>query len=194
HLHRIQHLCVALARALRLPAGLVAELGYASMLHDVGKLHVPDHILRKPGPLTTEEWEVIRQHPLQGVRILGRHPAFSLAREIALAHHEKWDGSGYPEGLSGESIPLSARLMAVADVYDALISKRVYKQAFSHEKAVAIIQEGRGAHFDPTVVDAFEQVSQQFRVLAEEWPDSDEEVARKARLGDLAEAAAPGRV
>lgn len=152
HLHRIQHLCVALGRALRLPAGLVAELGYASMLHDVGKLHVPDQILRKPGPLTRKEWEVIRQHPIQGVRILGRHPAFALAREIALAHHEKWDGSGYPHGLAGEAIPLPARLVAVADVFDSLVSPRPYKDAWQPDEAIAYISDQSGRHFDPAVV------------------------------------------
>lgn len=152
HLHRIQHLCVALARALRLPASLVAELGYASMLHDVGKLHVPDSILRKAGPLTADEWEVIRQHPLQGVRILGRHPAFALAREIALAHHEKWDGSGYPHGLAGESIPLTARVVAVADVFDSLVSPRPYKAAWRPDEAIAYIADQSGRHFDPAVV------------------------------------------
>jgi putative two-component system response regulator len=111
---------------------------------------------------------------------LGMHVEFlSTAKEIALSHQEKWDGSGYPQGLAGEAIPLSARLMAVADVYDALISRRVYKEGMPHEKAASIIQEGRGSHFDPDLVDAFVALQQDFRDIAARFADSDEDMAHK---------------
>lgn len=165
----------------------------SSALHDIGKVGIPDRILLKPGKLTDAEFEIMKTHSRLGsdaIAAAERHLESSstflaMAGEIALSHHEKWDGKGYPLGLSGEDIPLAARLMALADVYDALISKRVYKPAFPHEKAVAIIREGRGNHFDPVLVDAFEQVCEQFRQLALELPDSDEEVERKARASDF---------
>lgn len=151
-------------------------------LHDIGKVGVPDHILLKPGKLTAEEFEMMKQHTRHGNEALrwaeerlGESSFLALAREIALTHHEKWDGSGYPNGLQGEAIPLSGRLMAIADVYDALISKRVYKAAFSHEKAMCIILEGEGTHFDPDLVAAFRRLEGTFRRIAEENVDSDDE-------------------
>lgn len=203
HIRRTQryvmHLAQELQRQPRFAALLtdpwIQSLYQSSALHDIGKVAIADRILLKPGKLTAEEFDVMKTHARAGrdaiagaARYLGAKSDFlTMASEIAYSHHEKWDGSGYPEGLRGEAIPLSGRLMAVADVYDALISKRVYKKAFPHDQAVAIIREGRGAHFDPAVVDAFEQLSDNFRLLAEQWPDSDEEVARKARLGDVIE-------
>ena len=142
-------------------------------LHDAGKVGIPDRILLKPGRLTAEEFEVMKQHPVIGAQALssaqdtiGYHSFLSVACEIMETHHEKWDGSGYPGGLKGDDIPVSGRLMALADVYDALISERVYKPAFSHEKACDIIVEGKGSHFDPDVVDAFLAVEQKFREIA----------------------------
>lgn len=150
----------------------------SSPLHDVGKVGIPDSILLKPGKLTDEEFDVMKQHPQIGAdalavaeRQLGSNSFLTIAREISLTHHEKWDGSGYPNRLKGEQIPLSGRLMALADVYDALISKRVYKPAFPHEKAKAIIVEGRGNHFDPEVVDAFLALEQDFVRIADEFCD-----------------------
>lgn len=148
-------------------------------LHDIGKIGIPDSILLKPGKLTVEEFEVMKTHTTLGrdaienaERRLGMRVAFlSISKEIAYSHQEKWDGSGYPEGLKGDAIPVSARLMAVADVYDALISKRVYKPAFSHEQACATIVKGRGSHFDPDMVDAFVEVSEDFRDIAQKYPD-----------------------
>jgi putative two-component system response regulator len=142
----------------------------SSQLHDVGKISIADSILKKPGKLTPEEFEEIKKHTTLGVNIIERIAAdipendFLLyAKIFAGTHQEKWDGSGYPQGLAGEDIPLPGRLMAIADVYDALTSDRPYKKAFSHEDAVRIIIEGKGTHFDPVLVDVFEQVADQFK-------------------------------
>lgn len=133
-------------------------------LHDIGKIAVPDRILLKPGKLTPEEFEEIKKHVIYGRDALARAEQalgdarssfLSIAKEIAYTHHERWDGSGYPQGLAGDAIPISGRLMALADVYDALISPRIYKEAYPHEKAVEIIESERGKHFDPEIVDAF---------------------------------------
>ncbi|WP_341666087.1 HD domain-containing phosphohydrolase [Vibrio sp.] len=153
------------------------ELLYKSApLHDVGKVGIPDNILLKPGQLTEEEFEIMKGHPEIGANALsiaekhlGSNSFLRLAKEISLTHHEKWDGSGYPKSLAGEEIPISGRLMAIADVYDALICERVYKKAFSHEKAKAIILEGRGSHFDPEIVDAFLAIEQEFIDIADKY-------------------------
>ncbi len=149
-------------------------------LHDIGKVGVADRILLKPGPLSEAECREMERHTLLGAEALAvaQEPSpgqegctfLSLAREIAVAHHEKWDGSGYPRGLRGEQIPLGGRLMALADVYDALITRRVYKEALSHEKAVQIILEGRGTHFDPDVVDVFVEDQERFRQIGAAQP------------------------
>lgn len=153
------------------------ELLYKSApLHDVGKVGIPDQILLKPGKLTDEEFEVMKGHPEIGAKALsmaeqqlGSNSFLQLAKEISLTHHEKWDGKGYPNGLKGEEIPLSGRLMALADVYDALISERVYKKAFSHDKAKSIILEGNGQHFDPEIVDAFLAIEHEFVAIADKY-------------------------
>ncbi|NVJ57142.1 MAG: HD domain-containing protein [Vibrionaceae bacterium] len=153
------------------------ELLYKSApLHDVGKVAIPDNILLKPGKLTDEEFEVMKKHPELGAKALsmaekqlGSNSFLKLAKEISLTHHEKWDGSGYPNQLKGAEIPLSGRLMALADVYDALISERVYKKAFSHEKAKAIILQGEGNHFDPQVVEAFIAIEDEFVAIADKY-------------------------
>jgi len=145
----------------------------ASPMHDIGKIGIPDAVLLKPGRLDADEMAIIRTHPEIGASILAGDDSelLRLARTIALTHHEKWDGSGYPEGLSGDDIPISARLMAVADVYDALISQRVYKAGMPHEQAVTLIVEGRGTHFDPDVVDAFLEIAEEFRAIAGRFAD-----------------------
>jgi HD-GYP domain-containing protein (c-di-GMP phosphodiesterase class II) len=133
----------------------------AALLHDIGKVHIPEGVLNKIGKFTPEEYELMKIHPSEGKKLLEFLPVIDdgtfneIAMSMAYYHHEKWDGSGYPYGLKGEEIPLSARIMAVADVFDALISDRVYKKAFSFEKAMSIIQEESGTHFDPEVVKAF---------------------------------------
>ncbi|KXF81728.1 HD-GYP domain-containing protein [Enterovibrio coralii] len=153
-------------------------------LHDVGKVGIPDAILLKPGKHTDEEFEIMKTHAQLGADALSITEknadgiAFlQFAKEIAATHHEKWDGSGYPKGLAGEDIPLSGRLMALADVYDALISKRVYKPAFSHEKAKSIILEGNGTHFDPAVVDAFLVCEKEFTEIADRYRDKEADAA-----------------
>jgi putative two-component system response regulator len=161
----------------------VIELLYMSApLHDLGKIAVPDHILHKAGKLTDEEFEEMKKHTNYGhdalyitEQKLGENSFLRFAREIAYTHQEKWDGSGYPTGLKGDQIPISGRLMALADVYDALISKRVYKPPFPHEKAVQIIVEGKGTHFDADVVDAFVELQETFRNIALSFADHDEE-------------------
>jgi putative two-component system response regulator len=159
------------------------ELMYKSApLHDIGKVGIPDHILLKPGKLTDVEFEEMKQHTVYGrntimisEKKLGKDSFLKCARRMAFSHHEKWNGSGYPQGLIGESIPISGRLMAVADVYDALVSKRTYKPSFPHSKAVSTILEGKGIHFDPDIVDAFENRSEAFRKIALEFADYTEE-------------------
>lgn len=149
-------------------------------LHDVGKVGIPDGILLKPGKLDAQEWDIMRTHAALGGDALkkardsvqGKGASFlKYAEEIAYGHHEKWDGSGYPLGLSGNSIPVSARLMAIADVYDALLSKRCYKEAFSHAKALSIMEEGKGKHFDPVMLEVFLANERLFFEIAEKYND-----------------------
>ena len=189
HIRRTQHYIRALANALRGHprfAGFLTEhtiglLFKSAPLHDIGKVGVPDRILLKAGRLEPQEFEIMKTHCELGrdaiarsEEQLGTEVSFlRFAKEIAYSHQEKWDGSGYPEGLSGEDIPVSARLMAVADVYDALISRRVYKAPMRHDQAVAIIREGRGKHFDPDIVDAFLTVASQFQEIALSFADND---------------------
>jgi len=196
HIRRTQHYVKALAQQLRshprygsqLDDRTIDLLFRSAPLHDIGKVGIPDRILLKPGRFTPEEFAIMQTHTTLGrdaiataERQLGVEVDFlRLAKEIAYSHQEKWDGSGYPQGLAGEAIPLSARLMALADVYDALISRRIYKQAMSQEDAVAIIEEGRGRHFDPDVVEAFRAVAGEFRAIAERFGDSDADLQRKA--------------
>jgi putative two-component system response regulator len=170
HLERIREYCRVIAEHLapqekfrdEVDGDYVQLLYMTSPLHDVGKVGIPDSILLKPGPLTAEEFEIMKQHTIIGSKTLGAaaeaHPEakfLCLARDIAQTHHERYDGSGYPDGLMGEEIPLCGRIVALADVYDALTTKRVYKPAFSHEKAREIIVDGSGSHFDPDIVSAF---------------------------------------
>ncbi len=155
HLRHIQHYSRALALRLGLDAKSASEVAYAAMIHDVGKAQVPDSILKKPGPLTADERREIEKHTLWGDSLLSESDEFSAAREVARHHHERWDGSGYPDGLAGEQIPLAARIVAVADVYDALISERPYKHAWPIDDAIAEIRKMSGGHFEPAIVEAF---------------------------------------
>lgn len=189
HIRRTQNYVAALARQLkdmpRFSSELTdenIELLYKSApLHDIGKVGIPDNILLKPGKLTSEEFEVMKLHTNYGretilsvERYLGESNEFlRFAREITYSHQEKWDGSGYPENLSGDEIPISARLMAVADVYDALISRRVYKPAFSHEEAIDIMRKGRGTHFDPDILDVFLRIAEEFKQIALRYRESE---------------------
>lgn len=155
HIQRVQHYSEAIARHLGLPEDAVEEIGYSSMMHDVGKIQVPDAILKKAGQLTPEEWQVMRRHPRFGVTILRDKPFYNVARDIAGNHHERWNGSGYPKGKKGDEIPLASRIVTVADVFDALTTARPYKDAWSEEEAVAELIQRRGRDFDPQIVDAF---------------------------------------
>ncbi len=161
--------------------GMIELLYKSSPLHDVGKVGVPDHILLKPGKLTAEEWVEMKKHAVYGwntlqvaLRRMGENSFLRIAAEIAYTHHEKWDSSGYPRGLAGEEIPVSGRLMALADVYDALTSQRVYKISMSHDQATVMIVEGRGRHFDPEIVDAFLALQEQFHETAQQFVDDDD--------------------
>ncbi len=187
HILRTQRYIETLARQLkdhprfsgRLSDQQIRQLYKSAPLHDIGKVGIPDRILMKPGKLTAEEFEVMKTHTTIGYEALRRAEIalgmevdfLTIAKEIALSHQEKWDGSGYPQALAGEMIPLSARLMAVADVYDALISKRVYKPAFPHDEVLRIMAEGRGKHFDPDIYDAFFQVHLEFERIAQQFSD-----------------------
>ena len=156
HIQRMAHYSALIARQLEQAEDFCTKILLAAPMHDVGKLGIPDHILMKPGRLTTEEFEQMRRHPLIGYDILkdSSSPVIGMAAVIALTHHEKFDGSGYPHGARGEDIPLEGRIVAVADVFDALTSSRPYKPAWSLEAAEHFLREGRGSHFDPMCVDA----------------------------------------
>ena len=167
--------------------GVIETLFKSAPLHDIGKVGIPDAILLKPGRFEPSEFEIMKSHPelgqktiLQAESELGIDvPFLQYAKEIAYGHHEKWDGSGYPQGLSGEDIPISARLMAVADVYDALISRRVYKEGMPHEQAVQIILDGKGTHFDPHIIEAFVVLHETFKEIASTFSDSNDDMAKK---------------
>jgi putative two-component system response regulator len=198
HIRRTQRYVKALAWKLsthpRFSSFLTTQninlLFKSAPLHDLGKGGIPDCILLKPGRLTAEEFEIMKTHTTLGrdaiahaEQELGSDVEFlTLAKEIAYSHQEKWDGSGYPQGLAGEQIPISARLMALADVYDALISRRVYKEPMSHEQALAVIRQTRGRHFDPDVVDAFLAIEENFRAIALSYADSEADLQKKVEF------------
>lgn len=197
HIRRTQHYVKALAQKLKthpsfgyfLSEAMIDTLFKSAPLHDIGKVGIPDRILLKPGKLTEEEFEIMKTHTTLGrdaikhaENELGIQVEFlRIAKEIAYYHQEKYDGSGYPTGTSGNDIPISARLMALADVYDALISRRVYKEPIPHVKAVTIILEGRGKHFDPDVVDAFLTLQEEFQSIAEYFMDNESDINAKTK-------------
>lgn len=196
HIRRTQHYVRALSRQLQshprfdrfLTDRNIDLLFKSSPLHDIGKVGIPDRILLKPGRFESAEMEIMKTHTTLGrdaieyaESLLGYKLDFlTTAKEIAYSHQEKWDGSGYPQGLAGDAIPISARLMALADVYDAIISRRVYKDGMPHAKAVEIIVQGRGTHFDPDIVDAFIAVIEEFKAIAARFADSDDDMLKKA--------------
>lgn len=192
HIRRTQNYVQVLAEHLRdhprfrdqLDEETIQLLYKAAPLHDIGKVGIPDAILNKPGKLTAEEFETMKRHSELGRNVIQEAEAelsghsqrfLRCAREVAYSHHERWDGTGYPEGLAGDAIPLGARLMAVADVYDALISRRIYKPPFSHEQAIAMIVAASGTHFDPDVAEAMAQIADKFAGIATEFKDPDDE-------------------
>jgi len=188
HIHRtrsyVQVMCDNLSGLERfrhsMNQAIWTDIVKSSPLHDIGKVGIPDHILLKPGKLSVEEFEQMKRHPVIGrdalrsaeARLGSGRSFLGTAMEIAYSHHERWDGTGYPEGKAGTAIPISGRIMAVADVYDALISKRAYKSAMTHETAVALIREGRGSHFDPLIVDCFLENAGLFESIADQYRDA----------------------
>ena len=202
HIQRTQHYVRALALQLQnhprfasfLSANTIEMLFRSAPLHDIGKVGIPDRILLKPGRFEPEEMAIMKTHTTlgrdvieQAERLIGAKVGFlTIAKEIAYSHQEKWDGSGYPQGLAGEAIPVSARLMALADVYDAIISRRVYKEGMSHASAVHIITQGRGQHFDPDIVDAFLAILDEFQDIAARYADSDADLQKKQDYLEIA--------
>ena len=195
HIRRTQFYVKALAEKLRdhprfawfLTDSNINMLFKSAPLHDIGKVGIPDRILLKPGRFEPHEFEIMKTHTTLGYdaivhaeNALGTNVDFlAFAKTIALSHQEKWDGSGYPQGLSGDDIPIPARLMAVADVYDALISRRVYKEGMGHEKAMQIMIEGRGTHFDADMFDAFVEIQEEVRAIARRFVDSNADMNKK---------------
>ena len=173
HVVRMSHYAHRLALAAGCEAGWAEDLLNAAPMHDVGKIGIPDAILQKPGGLTPEEWAMMRRHPEFGAEIIGEHPSrmLCMARLVALTHHEKWDGSGYPRGLAGEDIPLPGRIVAIADVFDALTLVRPYKSAWPVEQAVAHLAEQAGRHFDPRLVEFFVGALDQMLEIRAKWKD-----------------------
>ncbi|MBF0377199.1 MAG: response regulator [Desulfamplus sp.] len=160
HIQRMSNYSTAIAKRLNINPNTVESISYAAPMHDIGKIGIPDRILLKPGKLTPEEWEIMKRHTVIGAKILkGSKSGFiRLGELIAMTHHEKWDGTGYPMGLRGTKIPMVSRIVALADVFDSLTTKRPYKEPFSLEKSYQIIREGKSSHFDPDVVDAFFEI------------------------------------
>jgi len=198
HIRRTQCYIKALAEKLadhprfrkQLDAENIQLLYKSAPLHDIGKVGIPDTILRKAGKLDEKEFEIMKRHTVLGrdailaaeKRLDSPNTFLAMARELAWSHHERWDGKGYPRGLAGDDIPLPGRLMAIPDVYDALISKRVYKQAYSHEEAVDFIKAGDGRQFDPDILEAFLEISDTFRDIASSLEDAEEEEALVNRV------------
>lgn len=176
HILRMSNYSATVARKMGLNEKTVESILYAAPMHDIGKIGTPDRILLKPGKLDSDEWEVMKQHTTNGGQILAGSAAgfIKLAEIVALTHHEKWDGSGYPNGLKDKKIPLVGQIVAIADVFDALTSKRPYKEPFSIEKSFDIIKESRESHFDPDVVDAFFAIEDEILAIKEKYKDEGE--------------------
>lgn len=207
HILRTRHYARALAVRLKTSAAMADALSEhaielvfrAAPWHDIGNSGVPDRILLKPGPLTGDELEIIRTHPALGRAVIEQIKAragvpmelLDTASQIAYSHHERWDGRGYPQGLVGAHIPVAARLMAVADAYDALTSHRVYREGVPHDKAVQRIFQERASHFDPDMVDAFIEIQDEFQAIAHRYADSDIDFQRKIDYMALAIAESP---
>jgi putative two-component system response regulator len=197
HLTRTQHFVHALSLALQthprfsafLTPGNIQALFQLAPMHDIGKVGIPDRILLKPGRFDADEMAIMKTHTTLGrdviehaEMLLGNRIGFlTIAKEVAFGHHEKWDGSGYPQGIAGDAIPISARIMALADVYDALTGRRIYKAGLTHTEATALILAGKGKHFDPDIVDAFMAIRDQFQAISAQYGDSDNDMQEKAQ-------------
>jgi putative two-component system response regulator len=175
HIKRMSHYCAAIARRMGLDENTITAILYAAPMHDLGKIGIPDKILAKPGKFDPVEQDIMKLHTIIGAKILSRSDEefIKLGGIIALSHHEKWDGSGYPNGLKGTAIPIAGRIAAIADVFDALTSKRPYKEPFSIEKSLVIIKNWRGSYFDPEVVDTFIAIQDEILNIKEEFPEED---------------------
>jgi putative two-component system response regulator len=173
HVIRMSHFAQVLGLAAGMGAAEAEDLLHAAPMHDVGKIGIPDRILQKPGPLDPDEWRIMQGHAQIGADIIGDHDGgmLALARSIALTHHEKWDGSGYPNGLQGAAIPLAGRIVALADVFDALTSERPYKPAWNEEAAIDYLQAQKGRHFDPQLVDLFISRLPEIRAIRQRWAE-----------------------
>ncbi|MBF0186778.1 MAG: two-component system response regulator [Magnetococcales bacterium] len=173
HVIRMSHYSRLIAEALDVSDDWTELVFNAAPMHDIGKIGIPDNVLLKPGKLNAEEWEIMRRHPEYGATIIGEHTSelMQMSREIALTHHEKWDGSGYPNGLKGEEIPLSGRVVAIADVFDALTSERPYKKAWPVSKAVEIIDKDSGTHFDPELTPVFHEILHEAMEIKEQYAE-----------------------
>jgi len=175
HVQRISYYSRVLAQTLGMDEEFIENIFFASPMHDIGKIGIPDHVLLKPCGFIPDEWDIMREHAAMGAKILGnsKSPYLKMGAEIALNHHERWDGSGYPNGRKGEEIPLSARIMSICDIYDALRSKRPYKSAFDHIKTINIIIYGddrtQPEHFDPVILDAFKRTHEAFCAIFDEY-------------------------
>lgn len=187
HIQRMGLYSAAIARRIGLDENTIESILAAAPMHDLGKIGIPDGILLKPGKLDPVEWRIMMLHTVIGARILQGSDAevIKMGEIIAQSHHEKWDGSGYPDALKGTEIPLEGRITAIADVFDALTSKRPYKEAFSVEKALGIIREGRGSHFDPDVVDAFLGIEDEILAIKKQCDGDDLQVVNIPKLKSL---------
>ncbi len=174
HVIRMSHFSRILGIAAGMNEAEADDLLHAAPMHDVGKIGIPDRILQKPGPLDPDEWKIMQSHVTIGAEIIGDHDGgmLALAAQIALTHHEKYDGSGYPHGLRGNDIPLVGRIVAIADVFDALTSKRPYKKAWTEEEALTFLREQKGRHFDPALVDLFLEQMPAVRAVQQRWAEA----------------------
>jgi putative two-component system response regulator len=178
HIKRMSRYSAAVARRMGLDENTTETILYAAPMHDLGKIGIPDQILMKPAKLAPAEWKIMKMHTVIGAKILQGSDAefIKLGESIALSHHEKWDGSGYPNGDKGLEIPIAGRIVAIADVFDALTSKRPYKEPFTIEKSLAIVKEGRGTHFDPDVVDAFFDIQDEILNIKKQYSEDNQKI------------------
>jgi putative two-component system response regulator len=206
HIKRVSRYAAAIARYMGLDESTIESILYAAPMHDLGKIGIPDQILVKPSTLDDVEWEIMKQHTIIGAKILRGSDAefISIAETIAQCHHEKWDGTGYPNGLKGKEIPISARITTIADVFDSLVSRRVYKKPYSLEKSFDIIREGVGSYFDPDVVEAFFAIHDEILAIKKQYNDNNGSVYNipdlkllleqyKKRIVDERQTGNPGR-